>query len=188
MAFAQAEGGRQGVDHGLRHMGGLLRMTQVFQHQQELVAAQAPQGVLLAHTLAQSLGHHLEQQVARGVSQAVVDGLEVVQVDEDHAHQRLMSARQVHGMVQPLMDHGAVGQLGQGVVVGHARQARLGLLELGDVGQHADKVRGVALVVAHGADRQLGREQLATLALAPGFALPGSLFADFLTHLVDEVH
>src|ERR1039457_4050276 len=52
-----------------------------WQHEQEFVAALATDGVSVAHAFAQSVGGLFEKPVANGVSQGVVDGLEVVEVE-----------------------------------------------------------------------------------------------------------
>ena len=51
----------------------------------ELVAADAGDDVAGAHAAAQPLGEHEQQLVTGGVAAAVVDVLEVVEVDEQHA-------------------------------------------------------------------------------------------------------
>jgi hypothetical protein len=57
-------------------------LAELFQHHHELVAPQAGHGVHVAHAFVQALGHLLQQQVALVVAQGVVQGLEVVEVDE----------------------------------------------------------------------------------------------------------
>ena len=61
---------------------GLLML---FQHQQELIAAQTGQHVLAAHVHGQALGQGDQQFVADRIAQAVVDVLEAIQVDVQHA-------------------------------------------------------------------------------------------------------
>ena len=56
----------------------------VFQQDGELVAAQPGNRVALAHAAAEALGDGSQQLVARGVTEAVVDRLEVVDVDQHH--------------------------------------------------------------------------------------------------------
>ena len=51
-------------------------------HDGELVAAHARDGVGLAHQSAQPIGHHLQQLVADGMAERVVDVLEVVEVED----------------------------------------------------------------------------------------------------------
>ena len=60
----------RGVDVGLR------------QQREELLAAEPAELILGAHVLAQLAGHGGQHAVALGVPVAVVDGLEVVDVDD----------------------------------------------------------------------------------------------------------
>ena len=55
------------------------------QHQRELFATEARDDVALAYGLAESVGHHDQSSIARGVAVLVVDTLEVVDVEQDQA-------------------------------------------------------------------------------------------------------
>ncbi len=57
--------------------------AEVRQDERELVATQPRHGVGIAHALRQPLGGLPQHHVARGVAEAVVDRLEVVEVDEE---------------------------------------------------------------------------------------------------------
>ena len=59
----------------------------------ELVAAQPADGVVLAQAAAQPGPDLAQQPVPGAVTQAVVDHLEVVQVDEEHGHAAAVAAR-----------------------------------------------------------------------------------------------
>ena len=59
---------------------------QLFGDHDELVAAEAPERVGAAHDAIESCGDRPEQFVARAVAERVVDGLEVVDVDEQRCH------------------------------------------------------------------------------------------------------
>ena len=95
----------------------------------ELVAADAGHHVAGAHAAAQPLGEDEQEFVAGGVAATVVDALEVVEVDEQHAH---VSPALQHP-VGDLLEQRAVGQPGEGVAEhlvlveppgGEVRQAR----------------------------------------------------------------
>ena len=77
----------------------------------ELVAADAGDDVTGAHAAAQPLGEHEQELVAGGVTAAVVDVLEVVEVDEQQAHRTAA----LQDPVGDLLEQGAVGQAGQRV-------------------------------------------------------------------------
>jgi hypothetical protein len=63
----------------------------VGQEQHELVAAEAGRVVDVAHVAAQDLGELVEHEVAEGVFRAVVDLLEVVDVEEKEGERRAMA-------------------------------------------------------------------------------------------------
>ena len=132
----------QAVTQGVGQRGGGPGVAQAVEQHHELVAAQ-PRGRRIGPAgqgVAQPAGHGDQQLVARVVAQAVVDQLEVVQVDEQH---RVRTLRGDHA-VQPRPEPAAVGQAGQRVVPGVVLQPRLqrrplGLQRppLGDVAHHS---------------------------------------------------
>ena len=90
--------------------------VQVFQHHHELVAAQTRHGVAFAHTRLQALRNLLQQQIADVMAKRVVEGLEVVQIDEQ---QRAFSAAAPTGsqcLLQPVQQKPAVGQAGERII------------------------------------------------------------------------
>ena len=90
----------------------------------ELVAADPGDEIAVVHGAAQALGDLDQQAVAGLVAEAVVDELEVVEVQEEHG-QPLLRA---HGRAQPGDERGAVRQPGQRI------EARTGVE---DEGRHA---------------------------------------------------
>ena len=66
-------------------VGGLLRVDDAVEQDGELVAAEAGDGVGRPHGRLEPGGDLLQHEVAGGVTEAVVDRLEVVEVDEDDA-------------------------------------------------------------------------------------------------------
>ena len=115
--------------HQRRLEGGRL----ILADDDELVAAEAGDGVAGAHDPAQPVGHRHQQLVAGGVTPAVVDQLETVEVDEQHRHLAARPAGAGQGLVEPLGQQHAVGQPGQGVVDGLVGQLELGQLALAHV-------------------------------------------------------
>ena len=117
------------------------------QQDQELVAAQ-PRQHPLALEPAQPPGDPPQQPVARAVAEGVVDELEVVEVDEQQRDRAARARAAVHAAAQLGLELGAVGQPGQRVEVGQARDLLLGAQALGDVlagGEDADdRARHVA--------------------------------------------
>jgi len=82
----------------------------------ELVTADARDGVAGAQRAAQPPRQGEQQLVADGVAQAVVDELEVVDVDEEHRRARATAPRPRDPPVEALEQQRAVGQPGQRVV------------------------------------------------------------------------
>ena len=85
----------------------------------------------------------LQQLVAGGMAQRVVDGLEVVEVEQVDGHDlAALDARQ--RLLEPLVEQHAVGQAGQRIVQRHVRDLGLRAALLGDV-----LVRGDRAAVGH---------------------------------------
>ena len=82
----------------------------------ELVAAEAGHGVAGAGGGAEAFGDSHEQAVAGRMPEAVVDRLEVVEVQEQHGDRIGAPVAAVHGMGEPVQEQRPVGQAGEGVV------------------------------------------------------------------------
>ena len=63
---------------------GIRRLLHAVHDDGELVAAQARDGVGLARAAAQPLGHDLEQLVADGMAERIVDALEMIEIEAEH--------------------------------------------------------------------------------------------------------
>jgi len=75
-----------------------------------------------------------EKGIACRVSQAIVDHLELVDVDEQNRELRIgVASRDGHGPPQAVEKENAVGQVGQAVMKGVVRQHVLGALSLSDI-------------------------------------------------------
>ncbi len=91
-------------------------LTQVFQHHYELITAQTGHSVIVSHTGGQTLRDLLQQQVSNVMAERVIEGFEIVQVNEQ---QRTCSANTRTGsqcMVEPIHEKPPVGQLSERVV------------------------------------------------------------------------
>ncbi|MNP09488.1 hypothetical protein D3C76_1015990 [compost metagenome] len=130
----------------------------IAQHHRELFAAHAPGCVGLAQLGAEDRREMPQRLVAHGMPPAIVDRLEVVQVE--HQDGRAMARGAPHpGQLgfELLHEVPTVGQLGEGVGGGEYLQLGFDLLALGDIGNEA--------VPQHAAILQPPR---ACIALAPG--------------------
>eukprot|EP00659_Diplonema_papillatum_P013429 gene13429-biopygen13469 len=161
---------------------GVAGLLQAGQQDDEFVTAQAGDGVDVSQLVLEANGDVLEQQVANRVAEAVVDVFETVEVEEQHGALAAGFLLVVEGGLQAAFKQGAVGQAGQRVVVGLVIEARLGVLEAGDVGKHGDEVGDRLLAVAHGADGQPAGVQLAVLAPVGDLALPVAVGRQLVPH------
>ena len=130
----------------------------------ELVTAETGGGVTLAHRTTDPLAGGHQELVAHVVTEAVVDVLEVVEVQEQH-DQRVRRHRPLSECVgQPVAEELPVGEICQRVVEGLVGELMLELLPFGHVaqGQHESADGSVGEQVVHGA---LERHQTAVLVL-----------------------
>jgi hypothetical protein len=81
------------------------------QQHRELVPAEPRGGVALPQPCPQPLGHRLQDPVAGRVAEAVVDGPEVVEVQQ----QQRGGGAAGHHLLEPLLEPGPVGQAGERV-------------------------------------------------------------------------
>ena len=86
----------------------------IAQHDREFLAAEPPEQVRRADRLARTLGENLKHAVANGMTEPVIDRLEVVEVHQQHRRRvggRRVAAREF-GVVE---ERSAVGDAGQRV-------------------------------------------------------------------------
>jgi hypothetical protein len=92
------------------------RIALVFDQDGELVPTQPGDRVARSGRAPQPFGHPDEQAVARRVAEAVIHGLEVVQVGQDHRHRPSVTAVELGGVLDPIGEQRPVGELGERVV------------------------------------------------------------------------
>ena len=146
----------------------------------ELVAAQAGDRVAVAHQLGQALGDGNQQPVAGVVAEVVVDGLELVQVDEQHRQDAFRAVQPRHRLMGAVHQQHPVRQPGEGVVhrlalqphpVGHVLGGRVpglavapgapqqpvpGAVAVAVAGREVLDLGGVAVAGPHRAEQLLG--------------------------------
>ncbi|RMS63602.1 hypothetical protein ALP65_04641 [Pseudomonas aeruginosa] len=89
--------------------------------------------------------------------------------------------------MQTVLEQRAVGQVGEGVVVGQAVDAPLAGLALADVAEEADEADQVAFLVAHRGDADPGWIELAGLALLQDLAFPTAAVLQAGEHVLELV-
>lgn len=138
-------GGGDLPDQPLRDEVGLhLRLGRAdgerWQQQHELVAAETGQTIPLAHQPLETAGHLLEQPVAGGVTQGIIDGLEVVEIDEQQGPDKVTAICIGERLGQGFVQLTAIGQAGQLVIEGEILDAALRRLALGNILEEDDIV------------------------------------------------
>ncbi len=108
---------------------GRLGLDQVLGQDDEFVATQSGHGVVTPDHLLQAGGDGHQQAVARGVTEPVVDGLEVVEVEEEEHGVGVTAVGPLRGLVEPVVQQGPVGEAGQLVVEGAVGEGGLLLVE-----------------------------------------------------------
>ena len=107
----------------------------------ELVTTEARHGVRRAEGAGQTIGHLDEQRVAGGVTEAVVDRLEAVEVEQHHRDRGVAPGQRV---LQPVVEQRSVRQPGEHVVEREMDELLLRGLALGDVLQRSPHLRHAA--------------------------------------------
>src|SRR5260370_1370442 len=130
----------------------------------ELIAAKQRDGVSGPQHAAQSRCHLLQEAVASIMAERVVDVLESIEVEEQHAEHPLIATRGEQGLAQAVSEKAAIRETGQRVVECLVFEGVGVCLALGDVAHGGDEQ--VPWSDMHRADHELEREQAAVLALA----------------------
>ena len=124
------------VEHLRRHERGVLGLGDLRQDHDELVATETSQCVLAPQTARQPAGHVDEHLVSHIVAEAVVDDLEIVEVEEQHGQRGGAAPGPNQRLLHAVGEEKSVGEPGQRVVVREVLETLLGLLPLGDVPEH----------------------------------------------------
>jgi hypothetical protein len=111
---------------------GILRRFEILGDNGELVAAEAPDEIDLAHTLLQPGRDLGQQRIAGGVAERVIDVLEAVEIEAEHRHQVAVPLGARHRAVEMLVKLKAVGQAGEAIMHGEIANLILGEPTLAD--------------------------------------------------------
>ena len=102
------ERGVHGVERALGQLVDGELVDEAGQQDGELVAAHPGHRVLAADGLDQALADLLDEQVTGGVAVGVVDRLEVVEVDEEHADRLAHPSGPHELLLDPVLEEAAV--------------------------------------------------------------------------------
>ena len=138
----QADAGRQVVRHPvdrrrlaqvvedpLRHATRDVGRRYIGAHHHEFVAGEAGHGVRLPAGGRQARGGIVQEVIADAMSELLVDLAEAVEGDDEHGEQRTVFSTPRHGLIEPLVEDGSVGQTGE--LVAFATGPRLPARETG---------------------------------------------------------
>ena len=107
----------------------------------EFIAAETGDDIAVAEAVGEALGDRFEQEVADLVTVDVVDLFEAVEVDEEEGDLMVLLVGAIESLLKLLVEAFAVGQVGEGVVVGDVGEE---VFRLGEFGVGADKFIGGA--------------------------------------------
>ncbi|MCY1421735.1 hypothetical protein D9M71_373990 [compost metagenome] len=128
----QLDGFLELLHDALGHLARFITVMQVDENA-EFVATKACHHIFMgAHRALDVPGEHLEQFIASIVAEAVVDALEMIDVEEqDGEHAACLGALQKL-LGEQLVESTTVDQVGQGVVVRHLLQGHARLVQLAE--------------------------------------------------------
>ena len=117
--------------------GVLVRFDVLLEHH-EFVAAEARHEILRAQHVAQPVGDRAQQLVAAGMTQGVVDLLELIEIDEQQCRQLLGALLDRQQPADLVAEIDPVGQRGQFVVTRQMADPGFRVAPLGDVFKQHD--------------------------------------------------
>ena len=91
------------------------------------------------------VGHHAQHAIADVMAEAVVDALEVVEIDEHHADRSAVALRTGYALLDPVAHQQAIRQVGHCIVRGLVMQALARGNRFADVAQRQDGAFDVAV-------------------------------------------
>ena len=109
------------IPHPLGDLVGGVRIGPR-QDQGEFLAARAGRGVAIAHRVAKLGTHALEHPVAEGMPMALIDRLEVVEVEGDQGDSLPLQCGPLQLAAQDLLEPSVVRELGERVGLGEVAE------------------------------------------------------------------
>jgi hypothetical protein len=162
-----------------RNVRGLAGIQDSVKEDGELVASEPRDRVTRAHRPLEPAPDLLKNRVAGRMAEAVVDGLEIVEIDEHDPDCRAAATRALDGVVDSVCEQRPVGEARHGVVERLVRQLVLEFLSFADVA-----------AVQHDAAHVLVLEQVRVLhlELEPGaVAMPERALDHVRLHTASDI-
>ena len=138
----------------------------------ELVSPGTRDRIAFAHHAGDALGHRDQERIPLRMAECVVDALEVVQIHKENREPAVRPPRLRKRVLESVVKQEAVWQSGEGIVSRRVPELVLGLSDLRDVREDADRVSGPLLIVlGHRNGHPRGEDRAVRFRL-PGLALP----------------
>ncbi|MNO99281.1 hypothetical protein D3C76_910470 [compost metagenome] len=182
----ELEGLLHRINDILRQCCSLADLRALLGEYGKLVATQASQGHAATEQRLETLAHHFEQLITDIVPKAVVDALEMVQVQQQQGTTALVGLGRGQRLFGAVVEQQAVRQVGERIMMGQVGQLALAVLDRADIAEHRHIVAELAAVIADRADGLPLRVHLATLAPVPDLAAPLALFGQGRVDLLIE--
>ncbi len=138
----------KGLHESCGHVHDFFAVRRVLDENRKLVTAESCGRVRLSKTRHQVRGDDAQQFVPGRVSEAVVNHLEVVQVQEQNGYVFFTSFRTCERLIDAVLEESSVGQTREGVVEGQMVQIVFETLLFGDIAEtphSTDHVAGYVL-------------------------------------------
>ena len=133
LVFIDIEGAFHDLQHLLRSIGGMGHLRAIIDQHGKLIATQSSHGKAFAKYPLQTVRDCLEQKITDVMAKAVVDDLEVVEVDHQQRTARLMALRRSQSLLGTVSKQQSIGQVSQRIVMNKSCQFALGVLDRGNV-------------------------------------------------------
>ncbi len=159
-----------------QNFGGDFPLSQLGKEQGKLIPRDARLHQIVLGQLPETLHHGLQQQIAAGVTEGVVDRLEVVEIHQQQGAPLAVGGAQ--GLLQNMVEAASVVQTAEIVVVGELLDMSGRLFFLGDVVEAADKVAELPLLILDAVHHQAHRKEVTILVQAALFPEPELLLVD----------
>ena len=168
--------------HTLRLHGGQRLGVEIFENDHELVAAQPRHGVALADAGCQARGDFDQELVADIVPQGIVEGLEIVQIEQHQCAVAAVPGAAGQSLPQAFEHQAAVGQPGQRIVESQMPDLVLRRLAQGDIGKGGDIVGNRTARALHCRDIDPAWIDFTAFAAVPDFTAPGAVLFETFPH------
>ena len=160
------------VENALGQRRGLHQLWTTFGQHRELIASESRQSDAGTEQVLQPRSHGLEQSITDVVTEAVVDHLEVIQIEHQQGAAAFLDLRRGQRLFGAVAEQQAIGQIGQRIVVSEVLEFMLGVLDRTDVGEHRHIVAKAPLIIVYDADGLPLRIDFAAFTAVPDLTAP----------------